>query len=118
MENGGIVPLMITLTALLFIAGLVHAATRRLRAPYTIGLVAAGLALGLVVEALPFSLVFPRIRLTPDVMRNLGLKSSAPAWKPIRPPSFHNDYGGATSVVWDPDFVLRSPAPEKPQEDK
>ncbi len=68
MENGGVVPLMITLTTLLFVAGLVHAATRRLRAPYTIGLVAAGLALGLGAEALPLSSVFPRIRLTPDVI--------------------------------------------------
>lgn len=48
-------------------------------------------------------------RLTADVMQRLDLKPAPPAWKPIRPPSFHNDYGGATSVVWDPDFVKRAP---------
>ena len=46
-------------------------------------------------------------RLTPEIMDKLGLEACAPAWKPIRPPSFHNDYGGATSVVWDPAFVAR-----------
>jgi len=49
-------------------------------------------------------------RLTPEVMRRLGLKESDPAWKPIRPPSFHSDYDGATSVVWDPEFVNRDEA--------
>ena len=61
------------------------------------------------VEAFVYSWRKER-RLTPEVMRELGLRPAAPAWKPIRPPSFHNDYGGATSVVWDPAFVERSHA--------
>ena len=55
------------------------------------------------VEAFVFSWRKQR-RLTPEVMKELGLKPAPPAWKPIRPPSFHKDYDGATSVVWDPDF--------------
>ena len=47
-------------------------------------------------------------RLTPAVLGKLGLEEAPPAWKPIRPPSFHKDAGFATSVVWDPDFVKRS----------
>lgn len=61
------------------------------------------------VEAFVFSWRKQR-RLTPRVMKELGLKAAPPAWKPIRPPSFHNDYDGATSVVWDPDFVRKSVA--------
>jgi hypothetical protein len=47
-------------------------------------------------------------RLTPEVMQALRLAPAPPAWKPIRPPSFHEDYGASTSVVWDPDFVKRA----------
>jgi len=51
-------------------------------------------------------------RLTKAVLADLGLTESAPAWKPIRPPSFASDYDGATSVIWDPDFVKRGGAAE------
>jgi hypothetical protein len=58
------------------------------------------------VEAFVFSWRKDR-RLTAEVLKKLDLKPGPPAWKPIRPPSFHKDYGAATSVVWDPDFVER-----------
>jgi hypothetical protein len=59
------------------------------------------------VEAFVYSWRKDR-RLTPEVLRRLGLEAAPPAWKPLRPPSFHKDYDGATSVVWDPDFVTRA----------
>lgn len=68
MEHSGIAPHIIALTTMLFIAGLVHATTRWLRAPYTIGLLVAGLALGVGSEALPFSLKVAQLRLTPDLI--------------------------------------------------
>jgi hypothetical protein len=68
------------------------------------------------VEAFVYSWRKQR-RLTPEIMERLHLRAADPAWKPIRPPSFHSDYDGATSVVWDPDFVVRAQTTPPAKED-
>jgi hypothetical protein len=46
-------------------------------------------------------------RWTSVMLTRYGLAEAPPAWKPIRPPSLHSDFGGATSIAWDGEFVER-----------
>jgi monovalent cation:H+ antiporter, CPA1 family len=67
-HEGGIVRLVISLLALLLLASLAAVALRRLRFPYTIGLVLVGVVLAIAQNKLDFLEPMQLVRLTPDVV--------------------------------------------------
>lgn len=68
MTEGTLVPLITAVIVLLLIAALSAIGFKRLRFPYTIGLVFVGLILGLLSGHVPILQIFHKIRITPDVI--------------------------------------------------